>query len=111
METYLSEPPEGKVNGHILLYFPDVWGMATNGLLIMDGFADAGFLVLSPDYFRGDPVTKHRRDRHDTATEPDFDFEAWKLKHTRFSDQAVPQWVKAVRETYGKPQTKFACVG
>lgn len=53
METYLSEPPEGKANGHILLYFPDVWGMSTNGLLIMDGFADAGFLVLSPDYFRG----------------------------------------------------------
>lgn len=53
METYISEPPEGKANRHILLHFPDVWGMATNGLLIMDGFADAGFLVLSPDYFRG----------------------------------------------------------
>lgn len=53
METYISEPVLGKANGHVLLYFPDVWGMAINGLLIMDGFADAGFLVLGPDYFRG----------------------------------------------------------
>jgi len=53
LETYISEPADGKANGHILLYFPDVWGMFNNGLLIMDGFADAGFLVLGPDYFRG----------------------------------------------------------
>ncbi|ETS73290.1 hypothetical protein PFICI_14895 [Pestalotiopsis fici W106-1] len=111
IETYVSEPPAGKANGHVLLYFPDVWGMAINGLLIMDGFADAGFLVLGPDYFRGDPVTKHRKDRHDITTEPGFDFEAWKLKHTTFSDQAVPHWIKAVQEEYGKLQAKFACVG
>lgn len=53
VETYISQPPEGKANGHILLYFPDVWGMFPNGLLIMDGFADAGYLVLGLDYFRG----------------------------------------------------------
>jgi hypothetical protein len=53
IETYVSKPPEGKANGLILLYFPDVWGMFTNGLLVMDAFADAGFLVVGPDYFRG----------------------------------------------------------
>jgi len=26
VETYVVEPPEGKANGHIVLYFPDVWG-------------------------------------------------------------------------------------
>lgn len=52
IETYISEPT-GKANGHILLYFPDVWGMFPNGLLVMDTFADAGYLVLGPDYFRG----------------------------------------------------------
>lgn len=51
IETYLSEPT--RPNGHILLYFPDVWGLFPNGLLIMDGFADAGYLVLGLDYFRG----------------------------------------------------------
>lgn len=61
VETYISEPPAGKANGHVLLYFPDVWGMFANGFLIMDGFADAGFLVLGLDYFRGVSIpAKHR---------------------------------------------------
>lgn len=53
VETYIARPPEGEENGNILLYFPDVWGMFPNGLLIMDAFADAGYLVLGLDYFRG----------------------------------------------------------
>ena len=112
VETYISKPPEGKANGHILLYFPDVWGMFPNGLLIMDGFADAGYLVLGIDYFRGDPVWKHRKNRNDKETEPDFDYEAWKQKHTSYANEAVPKWVQAVKQQYGKPDaTKYACVG
>jgi hypothetical protein len=53
VETYITTPPPGKSNGHVLLYFPDVWGMFPNGLLVMDAFADAGFTVLGLDYFRG----------------------------------------------------------
>lgn len=53
VETYISYPPKQKANGNILLYFPDVWGLFNNGLLIMDGFADAGYLVVGLDYFRG----------------------------------------------------------
>lgn len=53
VETYIVHPREGKSNGNIVLYFPDVWGMFKNGLLVMDGFADAGYLVLGLDYFRG----------------------------------------------------------
>lgn len=37
----------------VLLYFPDVWGIFTNGNLVMDAFADAGYTVLGIDYFRG----------------------------------------------------------
>lgn len=63
VETYISQPAAGTENGHILLYFPDLWGMFLNGLLVMDAFADAGYLVLGLDYFRGvrcaclDPIT------------------------------------------------------
>lgn len=53
MNTYISTPKNGNTNGHIILYFPDVWGFFLNGFLIMDGFADAGYQVLGPDYFRG----------------------------------------------------------
>jgi hypothetical protein len=53
VETYITTPPTIKSNGHVLLYFPDVWGMFPNGLLVMDAFANAGYTVLGLDYFRG----------------------------------------------------------
>jgi hypothetical protein len=53
IETYITRPQSGQANGNLLLYFPDVWGMFPNGLLVMDAFADAGYLVLGLDYFRG----------------------------------------------------------
>lgn len=56
-----------------------------------------------------DPVWKHRKDRH--TQNPDFDYEAWKRKHTAFADVAVPKWVAAVKKSYGTNTTKFACVG
>ncbi|KAF2192418.1 NAD(P)-binding protein [Zopfia rhizophila CBS 207.26] len=111
VETYIVKPPEGKANGHILLYFPDIWGMFPNGLLIMDGFADSGYLVLGLDYFRGNPVWKHRKNRHDKTTEPNFDYEAWKKKHTAFANEAVPKWINAVKGQYGKAGPKYVCVG
>lgn len=111
VDTYICKPKDGVGNGNIMLYFPDVWGMFKNGLLIMDGFADAGYTVLGLDYFNGDPVWKHRKDRHDTTTDPNFDYEAWKKKHTSFADEAVPKWVEAVKKNYSSPSTKFACVG
>ena len=52
VKTYISVP-QGKKNGNILLYFPDVYGFFLNGFLIMDGFADAGYTVIGMDYFRG----------------------------------------------------------
>jgi len=110
IETYISSPPQEIVNGHILLYFPDVWGLFNNGLLIMDGFANAGYLVLGLDYFRGDPVWKHRKDRHDNSN-PNFDYEAWKMKHIAFADENVPKWVEQVKQQFGQPNTKYACVG
>lgn len=53
VQTYISKPDPSKANGNILLYFPDVYGFFTNGMLIMDGFADAGYFVLGLDYFMG----------------------------------------------------------
>jgi dienelactone hydrolase len=106
----------------------------------MDAFADAGYTVLGLDYFRGvrdmpeahthfgapspmmtrsllltgkqDPVWKHRKNRHDNSN-PDFDYEAWKRKHTAFANEAVPKWVSCVASRYRQvnPETKFACVG
>jgi len=53
IDTYIAKPEEGKANGNIVLYFPDVYGLFNNGLLIMDGFASAGYVALGLDYFKG----------------------------------------------------------
>ncbi|KAI0201395.1 Alpha/Beta hydrolase protein [Astrocystis sublimbata] len=111
VDTYVATPPSEKANGNVLMYFPDVWGMFPNGFLIMDAFADAGYLTLGLDYFRGDPVWKHRKDRHDGKTDPDFDYEAWKIKHITFANEATPRWIQAVTHRYKSLGSKFACVG
>lgn len=111
VDTYLAEPAEGTANGNIILYFPDVWGLFTNSFLLMDGFADAGFLTFGLDYFRGDPVWLHRKYKGDTTTDPGFDFDAWRAKHKAFSDDISPKWALEVKEKYGKIGTKYACVG
>lgn len=53
VNTYISSPSRETDNGNVVLYFPDVYGFFTNGLLVMDGFADAGYTVIGLDYFRG----------------------------------------------------------
>lgn len=53
---------------------------------------------------------KHRKDRHDKSA-TDFDYEAWKQKHTAFADKSVPEWVKTVTDRYRSANTQFVCVG
>lgn len=66
--TYVATPE--KPNGHVVLYFPDVWGLSGNAQLLMDGFADAGFLTLGMDYFRGVRILAHARGRPPFQTLP-----------------------------------------
>jgi len=109
LETYIATPKDSNANGNIVLYFPDVWGLFNNGLLIMDAFADAGYLTVGVDYFRGDPVTKHRDANNESL--PGFDFKAWVSKNMEFALKATPEWVEAVKAKYGQTNTKYACTG
>ncbi len=40
-----------------------------------------------------------------------FDFDAWLAKYNKFAGENVPGWVEAVKQKYGKPDMKYACVG
>ncbi|USW57878.1 Putative dienelactone hydrolase, alpha/Beta hydrolase [Septoria linicola] len=111
VEVYVAEPTADKANGNVLLYFPDAFGHYTNSKLLMDGFAEAGYLVLGPDYFRGDPVQKHRKDPSNPNENPDFDLQGWVVEHRAFADPWVPRWIEAVKSRYGKTDTKFVCTG
>ncbi|KAK0610603.1 Alpha/Beta hydrolase protein [Bombardia bombarda] len=108
--TYVVKPSEEKANGHVVLYFPDVWGISNNACLLLDGFADAGYLALGMDYFRGDPISKYRLSKNDPLPEG-FDQAAWRTKHVAFATENVPKWAAAVREKFGSDKTKYVCVG
>lgn len=71
--------------------------------------AHAGYLTLGLDYFQNDPIFLHRDGNR--QSKPGFDFEAWKEKHAAFAEKKVPEWAKEVKQMYGKPNTKYACVG
>jgi dienelactone hydrolase len=107
--TYITHPPSGKSNGHILLYFADVFGMFTNGLLVMDAFAAAGYLTVGLDYFNGDPVYLHREDGK--WTDQSQTFEQWLAKYQAVAEGYIPKWIEAIKAQFGNQDTKYACVG
>nr|AMB48909.1 dienelactone hydrolase [Fusarium subglutinans] len=109
IDTYVAKPHPNRSNGNVLLFFPDAFGLHINSFLMMDAFAECGYLTLGVDYFLGDPVTKHSLT---PLSDPNFDFESWKNKHLKASEEAAARWVKAVKIQYGTgKEVKFACVG
>ena len=40
-----------------------------------------------------------------------FNFEEWLAKYSKIAEENVPKWVDAVKQKYGKAETKYACVG
>lgn len=53
IDTYVAKPHPDRSNGNILLFFPDAFGLHTNSFLMMDAFAECGYLTLGVDYFLG----------------------------------------------------------
>ncbi|CZS75194.1 unnamed protein product [Fusarium graminearum] len=109
IDTYVAKPQPGTENGNVLLLFPDAFGLHVNSFLMMDAFAECGYLTLGVDYFLGDAVTKHSLT---PLSDPNFDFESWKNKHLHASEEAAARWIKAVKAEYGTSESvKFAAVG
>lgn len=62
VDTYISIPPtrdgeNGSGSNKFLLYFPDAFGLYENAFLMMDSFAEEGWVVLGVDYFDGVSVS------------------------------------------------------
>ncbi|KAH9854493.1 alpha/beta-hydrolase [Lenzites betulinus] len=105
VETYIARPAGTTDPQKIILFFSDVFGaLYTNSQLVMDYWADNGFLVLGLDYFEGDSKALLNLD---DAT---FDYPAWIKKHQTRAAVLVPPWLEAVRERFGKDK-KYTCVG
>lgn len=56
-----------------------------------------------------DAVGKHSAT---PLNDPNFDFEAWKNKHLKRTEEVADKWVQDVKAKYGSSESvKFACVG
>ncbi|RAQ59960.1 dienelactone hydrolase [Aspergillus flavus] len=109
IDTYIARTHPERSNGNVILFFPDAFGLHINSFLMMDAFAECGYLTLGVDYFLGDPVTKYSAT---PLSDPKFDFEAWKTRHLRASEEVAAKWVNGVKAQYGTTDdVKFACVG
>ncbi|GKZ49915.1 hypothetical protein AbraIFM66951_002624 [Aspergillus brasiliensis] len=109
VDTYIARPHPERSNGNVILFFPDAFGLHINSFLMMDAFAECGYLTLGVDYFLGDYVTKYSVR---PLSDPNFDFEAWKSRHITASEEVAAKWVKDVKAKFGTSEdVRFACVG
>jgi carboxymethylenebutenolidase len=51
--AYLAEPAVGRSNGKGVVVAQDMWGIAPGICRFADAFAEAGYRVVTPDFFRG----------------------------------------------------------
>ncbi|KAI0829107.1 alpha/beta-hydrolase [Trametes gibbosa] len=108
VETYVARPAAGAAAAErVVLFFSDVFGaLYVNSQLIMDYWADHGYLVLAADYFEKDSYAFHQ----DT---PGFRGSAretaWVEEKRARAAVLVPPWIEAVRARYGAK--KYTCVG
>lgn len=117
--TYVVRPPDiseySAPNGHIVLFFPDVWGLSVSAKCLMDGFASAGYTVLGMDYDRPGAL------RRDAETDPlpvGVDHMGWMINRWKFTTANLVGWMTAVRERFGSElqvktgrEVRYGCVG
>jgi len=103
---YVSYPPD-KATNKILLFYCDVFGpWYLNNQLIMDFFAEKGYLVVAPDYFQGDKLEELNK-------VPDFDRKKWIDGHLERAPAIVEKFIAAMKEKYDmkKVATAGYCFG
>ncbi|KAK4629486.1 Hydrolase pyvD [Fulvia fulva] len=90
-----------------ILYLTDIFGNAlVNNRLLADSLAKAGYLVVMPDLFRGDPVPA------DALSDPNstFNMTAWRARHPQSQVETIIE--SAINSTRGELEAeKVAAVG
>jgi len=96
VDMYIAYPANKKTENAIL-YLPDIFGVQlVQNKLLADSFAKAGYLVVEPDLFEGDPAPA------DLASPAGRNMGAWMAKHTVSKiDSIIAATIKHMREDLG----------
>ncbi|KAH8676450.1 Alpha/Beta hydrolase protein [Tricladium varicosporioides] len=109
INTYLAYPPKARGNGSdtAILYLTDIFGQQlVNNRLLADSLAKAGYTVVLPDLFNGDPVPP------DAISNPalGYNLTEWRTRHTTaMVDALVATSIQSIRNELGFK--KVAAVG
>ncbi|KAI9039898.1 dienelactone hydrolase [Aspergillus affinis] len=69
VDTYIAKPHPERSNGNVVLFFPDAFGLHISNFLMMDAFAECGYLTLGVDYFFG---IKNVKSKYGTSKDVKF---------------------------------------
>ena len=99
---YLTSPPRrygGSDASTAIIYLTDIFGLGIpNNKLLADSLASAGYFVVVPDLFRGDPVPG------DALSDPDsnFNLTAWNQDHPPSEVNAIiDSTIATMRDEFG----------
>ncbi|KAF2429057.1 alpha/beta-hydrolase [Tothia fuscella] len=98
VSLYIAEPPN-KQTDVAILYLTDIFGVQlVNNRLLGDSMAKAGYYVVMPDLFNGDPIPLDAMG----GRIPAFDMAGWSRKHTtEMVDGIVASTIKTMRGQLG----------
>ncbi|KAM0723281.1 hypothetical protein Q7P37_001482 [Cladosporium fusiforme] len=94
---YVTFPPGGRAKAAVL-YMTDIFGLdLINNKLLADSIAKAGYLVVVPDLFRGEPVPA------DALEDPasNFSLPEWQQRHPQAEIESIlDTTINSIRTTY-----------
>ncbi|KAI0064893.1 alpha/beta-hydrolase [Artomyces pyxidatus] len=106
IKTYVAKPAGDYPKDKAVIFIPDVFGLElVNNTLLIDGFAQNGFQVYSPDLFEGDPVPADHMDKEGKP----FNVMAWFGVHS--ADRTGARVKTVIDGLKERGITKFAATG
>ncbi|EIN09462.1 alpha/beta-hydrolase [Punctularia strigosozonata HHB-11173 SS5] len=77
VDAYVATPEIDYPKDKVILFLPDIYGLAQNSKLVADAFAKNGFKTVIPDYLNGDPVPEDVL----RGKVPNFSIQEWFKNH------------------------------
>ncbi|KAI5366263.1 Putative dienelactone hydrolase, alpha/Beta hydrolase [Septoria linicola] len=106
-DLYLAYPKRHHKSSAAILYLTDIFGVQlVNNRLLADALAKAGYLVVIPDLFRGDPVPANALSDPNSG----FNMTAWRARHPQAQvEEIIASAINSTRNELGA--TKLGAVG